>query len=74
MLHLVLREEFVLHDNFADRTARVICFFGEHSGVFITDMRQESRDNTDTAIEPFLALLFVRLEVEEQFVNERVDL
>ena len=72
MLHLFAGEEALLHDDLTDRLARVVGFLSEHSGVLVTDVRQQSRDNADALVEPFLALLAVRLEVDEELVDERV--
>ena len=73
MLHLLAGEEALLHDDLTDRLARVVGFLSQHSGVLVADVRQKSRDNADAVVEPLLALLAVRLEADEELVDERVD-
>ena len=73
MIQLFFREDALLKDDLADGLARRICLACELGGLLIADVRQECGHDADTVVEPLLALLDVRLQIDEELVDEGVD-
>lgn len=72
-LDRAFREELPCKEDFPHGPSCRVSFPRSRGALFVADMREERCDDADAVVDPALALLFIRLEVLQQFLSECGD-